>query len=226
MASIGGPNIIEDGLVLYLDATNTRSYPGSGTTWNDLSGNSNNGTLVNGPTFNNSNNGSIVFDGVNDYVDCGNNAILNLNQHSICFWFFPKENAVKEVIYKARTASSSPGPYEIYQAGNRINYRLNFNSTPNTTQSGTILLTLNTWHYICATYDNITAKTYINNVLDINAAFTTVLTNSTGVLNIGAYTDARYPMLANITQVSIYNRALTADEILQNYNATKSRFGL
>jgi len=67
-----GPNIITDGLVLALDAANPRSYPGTGTSWNDLSGNGNNGTLVNGPTFNSDNNGSIVFDGVDDYINISN----------------------------------------------------------------------------------------------------------------------------------------------------------
>ena len=64
-----GPNIIKDGLVLTLDASSQRSYPGSGTTWYDLSGNGNNGTLTNGPTFDSGNGGSIVFDGTNDYVN-------------------------------------------------------------------------------------------------------------------------------------------------------------
>jgi len=65
------PRIITDGLVLCLDAGNPKSYPGSGTTWTDLSGNGNNGTLTNGPTYNSGNLGSLVFDGVNDYVNLG-----------------------------------------------------------------------------------------------------------------------------------------------------------
>ena len=72
MAFNYSPNIITDGLVLYLDAANTKSYPGSGTTWRDLSKSQLNGTLTNGPTFNSSNGGSIVFDGVDDYVNLGN----------------------------------------------------------------------------------------------------------------------------------------------------------
>ena len=63
-----GPKIVTNGLVLYLDAANKKSYPGSGTTWTDLSGNNNTGTLTNGPTFDSNNGGSIVFDGTNDYV--------------------------------------------------------------------------------------------------------------------------------------------------------------
>ena len=70
MATNGGPNIIEDGLVFAVDAANKKSYPGSGTTWADLAG-SNNGTLINGPTFDSGNGGSIVFDGTNDYSEMG-----------------------------------------------------------------------------------------------------------------------------------------------------------
>lgn len=73
-----GPNIVTDGLVLYLDAANTKSYPGSGTTWNDLSGNGNNGTLINGYIFNSIGNGNLVFDGSNDYVNINAQTLLIL----------------------------------------------------------------------------------------------------------------------------------------------------
>ena len=63
------PRIVTDGLVLLLDAGNTKSYPGTGTTWTDISRNGNNGTLTNGPTFDSANGGSLVFDGVDDYVN-------------------------------------------------------------------------------------------------------------------------------------------------------------
>lgn len=71
MSAFGGPNIIEDGLVLYLDAGNRKSYPGSGTTWFDISGYKSTGILTNGPTFNSSSLGSLVFDGINNYVNFG-----------------------------------------------------------------------------------------------------------------------------------------------------------
>lgn len=70
MAYRNGPKIITDGLVLCLDAAGTKSYPGNGTTWTDLSGNGNNGTLINGPTFSSDNGGSLVFDGSNEWVAC------------------------------------------------------------------------------------------------------------------------------------------------------------
>jgi len=222
----GGPSIVTNGLILNLDAANPKSYVSGSTTWNDVSRSGLSGTLVNGPTFNTGSGGSIVFDGTDDYVNCGNSTLFNLNQHSICFWFYPKQTAIKEIIYKAGTSISNPGPYEVFQFNNNIAYRLSNNANPSSTQVGTVPLTLNRWHYISATYDNITMKTYINNTLDINTAFTTILLNTTGALNIGAYIDAQYPMLANLALVQVYNRALSAQEVLQNYNATKGRFGL
>jgi hypothetical protein len=78
MAGNVAPNTVTNGLVLYLDAGNTNSYPGTGTSWRDISGNSNNGTLTNGPTFNSANLGSIVLDGTDDYVNCGNNSSINI----------------------------------------------------------------------------------------------------------------------------------------------------
>ena len=84
MAGIVAPNIVTDGLVLYLDAANTKSYASGSTAWNDLVG-INNGTLVNGPTFNSANGGSIVFDGSNDYVSTTYNAVLT--NFTFCAWF-------------------------------------------------------------------------------------------------------------------------------------------
>ena len=218
--------IVTDGLVLCLNASDRNSYVSGSTTWNDVSGRGNNGTLTNGPTFNSLNGGNIVFDGSDDYVNCGNNTSLNLNKHTICFWFYPKGTTTKEIIVKSNDSNNGVGPYEVFQNGGKIWYRLNYNSNPNTTITGGINYNVNQWNYIVATYDNINMKTYINTVLDINTSFTQILTNSTGDLCVGAYADAQYPLNADISIVTIYNRALTALEVQQNYNATKSRFGI
>ncbi len=93
----GGPSIVTNGLILNLDAANPKSYVSGSTTWNDVSRSGLSGTLVNGPTFNTGSGGSIVFDGTDDYVNCGNSTLFNLNQHSICFWFYPKQTAIKEI---------------------------------------------------------------------------------------------------------------------------------
>jgi hypothetical protein len=95
MALSHSPRIVTDGLVLCLDAANKRSYPGAGTTWIDLTANKNNGTLVNGPTFDSANGGSIVFDGTNDRVDCGaTNAIIGNNPAAVSLitWFKTDNN--------------------------------------------------------------------------------------------------------------------------------------
>ena len=71
MAVLNGPGIITSGLISALDAADRNSYPGSGTTWTDISGNNNNGTLTNGPTFSSTNGGAIVLDGADDYINTG-----------------------------------------------------------------------------------------------------------------------------------------------------------
>jgi hypothetical protein len=87
MAFIHSPKIVTSGLVLCLDAANKLSYPGTGTSWYDLSGNANTGTLTNGPTFSVANMGSIVFDGVDDYVNIPNNSSFNVTDNiSVEMW--------------------------------------------------------------------------------------------------------------------------------------------
>ena len=83
MATNGGPNIIEDGLVFAVDATNKKSYPGSGTTWTDLAGN-NIGTLTNSPTFDSGNGGNLVFDGTDDYTQF--NQSISLTEATFIAW--------------------------------------------------------------------------------------------------------------------------------------------
>ncbi len=94
MAHFHSPRIITDGLVLALDAANQKSYPGSGTTWSDLSGNGNNGTLTNGPTFDSGNNGSIIFDGVDDYITTGTtpSQLQGNPSFTVSGWFYRNAN--------------------------------------------------------------------------------------------------------------------------------------
>ena len=109
------PKIITNGLVLYLDAGNSLSYPGSGTIWTDLSRSQVSGSLLNGPTYNSANNGSIVFDGSNDYVDCGNNSSLNApDEITLSAWINGTYNAPGEyaVIGKGGVAGHHFGVYQ------------------------------------------------------------------------------------------------------------------
>jgi hypothetical protein len=213
-----GPSIIKDGLVLYLDAANTKSYPTTGTTWSDLSGNGNNGTLINGPTFSSENGGSIVFDGGNDIVTTtifsGRNpstdpftveAILKSDTLSgTRMWIDASANGTNQRFY----SSLDDG------GGNPLGIQASAwnDSTPTSTA------------YIHQTIvmDGNTARSYRNGVATYTKAYTSY--TLPGPINIGGR--AGFPWLGKISNIRIYNRELTASEILQNYNATKSRYGL
>ena len=112
MATDYNPSIVTDGLVLCVDAANTKSYPGSGTTWTDISSKGNNGTLTNGPTFSSGNGGAIVFDGTNDYVDFGSQ-VANLSTSTISFWIKLQNNDSRNYVIQSYTANSNNGAMDI-----------------------------------------------------------------------------------------------------------------
>ena len=226
----GGVNIVTDGLVLYLDAANTKSYPGSGTTWTDVSRGGNNGTLTNGPTFNSGNGGSIVFDGTNDFVNCGN--ILNYTSQNFTFscWVF---------INSLLTNAGGQGPILFYKGSYRnngyynqigqngqINFITNTNPDVNTTTLPGTIVAGNTYN-ITFTRNGASVRVYINGVdLTSGAGVHTTIPSSTANFNIASYNQGQ--IVANIRMYNFlnYNKALTPQEVLQNYNATKNRFGL
>jgi hypothetical protein len=217
--------IVTDGLVLNLDAGFTPSYPKNGTTWYDISLSGNNGTLTNGPTFNSDNGGSIVFDGADDYVSISE----NINPSNITLEFFYKALISSSYEYLISNARDCCGTYNGYEL--RINRRspeFQIWNSVNSRVIGTSTL-INQIYHISATYDGSQLKIYQNGVL-------TGTSNST--LGIGSppsynlavggmgYRPAQYNLTGNIYVGRVYNRALSADEVLQNYNAQKGRFGL
>jgi hypothetical protein len=211
------PRIVSNGLVLYLDAANPKSYSGSGTTWSDLSGNGNNGTLTNGPTFDSSNNGSIVFDGVNDFV-----ALPSINTNSnftLNFWTKRSSNSTPTLF----SGNNTSGYLQIRNGDTAISFVKSIIAELGNFGSSTAT-TLNLIYNILITKSGTTFSAYVNgdfkNTLTVTETFTTT-SPSLGInsFNIEPYT-------GNIYQFSVYNRALTAAEVLQNYNATKGRYGL
>jgi len=213
MGISGGPDIVQDGLVLELDAADKNSYPGSGTTWRDLSGNANNGTLTNGPTFNTGSAGSIVFDGVDDYVigDTPVNVDLN-NNVSVCVVF--KFNAFTPINPRIMELRDSTYSIQILRDGEQTNSICTKNSK---FQGGT---TASYW------FQPIVNTIYILNVVWI--PFNVGVGSQTNKLTLGVrggFNSTTW-LNGNIYNIQIYNRALSSTEILQNYNATKTRFGL
>jgi hypothetical protein len=225
MGAYAGPEIVESGLVLALDAANPKSYPGSGTTWTDLSGNGNNGTLVNGVGYNSDNLGSLSFDGVNDSVDCGNNSSLSVgNNITANAWFYVNSTSVYQPIVSKVVSDGSLG-WEV--ANSSGTFRTTFRPTATQINLSVGSLSVGNWYMGTMTFDNTTARLYLNGVQ--TGSTTTggpVTLNSTQPLQIGTRGIPSNWYNGNISQVSIYNRALTAQEIQQNYNALKGRFGL
>jgi hypothetical protein len=228
MSAFGGPNIIDDGLVLYLDAGNRKSYPGSGTTWFDKSGRGNNGTLINGPTFNTGELGSVVFDGTNDYVDLGvTNLSTTLSSLTLNVFLKIIKLNTKQAIISSYTSSPQGGWGIELLANNTLNFFGFSNTTTFTDVQTPQTYTLNQILNICCVFGNSTFIIYVNGVQSgLKPGVSTIYRTSTIRLGITPLAAALIPFQGNMYQTSIYNRALSAQEVLQNYNATKGRFNL
>ena len=230
---------VTDNLVLSLDAANIKSYIGSGTTWSDLSGNGNNGTLTNGPTFNSANGGSIVFDGTNDYVDTSVK-LFNTSQFSVGFWINVSSYTGPYIAGAvgnsfAGVFGPTAGPYQgqtnTFSAG--IQITAGSNAIGTIQQSG---FSTNTWYYYFCVYDGTQVgdsgrlKLWLNAIqysLSFDATVPSTPYNNNTLTKIGYGFSANYPYFnGRIANLTYYNRALSASEILQNYNSNKSRFGL
>ena len=223
----GGVNIVTNGLVLYLDASNTKSYVSGSTIWNDVSRSGNNGTLVNGPTFNSGNGGSIVFDGSNDYVKPPNSTILQLTNFTLSSWVRINVQNINQFIIDTSTSLANGLGYSYrIKTDNKIRF---WAYDANNPLDSTTIISPNIWYNILVTYNN-TSKIqsiYINGVFNVSNTHTNSFVVSTvtnlqigGSLVLGGYING------NIAQTSIYNRELSPQEVLQNFNATRTRFGL
>ncbi len=231
MAGSVGPNIIEEGLVFYVDAANKESYPGSGTTWTDLAGN-NNGTLINGPTFDSGNGGSINFDGSNDHIDFGDFDNTQVSSAiTLSIWFNAYYSNLKLLI--GNGGGWSAGGFCMFMYRNGVRFELQ--------GTGKKALDIPTsffgqWQNMVGTWENGgLMRGYVNGSQVVTTSgITTISSNSnTGYLRMGGKgNNPGAPGLGtgyangNIALTQIYNKALSADEITQNYNALKGRFGL
>jgi hypothetical protein len=229
MAGTIAPNIITDGLVLYLDAANTKSYVSGSTTWNDMSGFSNNGTLVNGPTFSSANGGSIVFDGVDDTATIPYNVSLDpTTAITIEAWCYPTDLTTVQFqeLYRKDAAPGRQlfsfqeyGTILAFGTWTTIYNELDVSIAPSSY--------VNRWNQFTATYTSGYKAIYANSTLIGSLNIITgslVQGNATGY--IGSNKGLSEFFKGNYPSLKIYNRALSASEVLQNYNATKTRFGL
>lgn len=232
MSFSNGPTVVTNGLVLSLDAGDRNSYVSGSTTWFDLAG-TNNGTLTNGPTFNTGSGGSIVFDGVDDYVRIPYNSSLNPDSITVSAWI----NRNQVVNYShfiglpvSNTTWNPPYmPYgiEYIETSNTMSFTLGFTDNSFTYTYVNLPFGNNQWFNFTGTYDKANVKIYINGVLSTTRAETKTMYQSTSDYYIGTInSSAQYPLNGRIGSNQVYNRALSASEVLQNYNALKGRFGL
>ena len=217
MAIKHSPRIVTDGLVAHYDAANTKSYPGSGTAWKDLSGKGNNGTIYHSPSFSNDNAGKFNFD-TSDYVDCGN--ILSQTAYTKSVWFRP-ESATRNII--SGYGGSGTGQHAFWMANTdnilRAGHRGAWTTVSHTVPSGDML---NQWWNGAVTYNNSTGWVLYLNGVQVDTDSDTADPNGSGVL-IGRYGSGNW-FDGDIAEVLIYDRAITAAEVLQNYQALKERY--
>jgi hypothetical protein len=227
--------IITENLVLNLDAGNPLSYPGTGTTWTDLTTNGNNGTLINGPTFDSANGGSIVFDGTNDYINLGN--ILNFertDEFSISTWINVSSLTNYGMIL-CKMDINQKGYFLYFEPTGAIGFCLR--NTFNTNEILTFTqntISLNNWVNICVTYNGNSLASgvifYLNNINQTNTVSKDLLSASiinTSNNSIGSRINFNNGYVnGKISIVTVYNKELSATEVLQNFNATKNRYGL
>lgn len=219
-----GPTINSSGLVLYLDASNPNSYPGSGNTWTDLSGNGNNATLVNSPAYSTDANGCISFNGSNNYATIPyNNFMTTPTSTTINVWYNPSSSGGgQHMVAYAKTGWIG---YVIYPFGAVYSGTVGSN---NFDKSISPSLSLNRWYMITFVInrENSLYNLYSNGVLNQTGSISHPVISNNASLHIGARQGPDSYYSGKISQLSYYNRALSSEEIRQNYNALKYRFGL
>lgn len=227
-----GADIVRSGLVLHLDVANVKSYPGTGTAWNDLSGSGNNGTLVNGVAYNAANNGSIVFDGVDDYASAGNLGSF-FTQGTISYWmnssavvsyrntFSTHYLGVNVGIRFEQYSSSSPfGGFNVIIGNDGGTYSFH-------DYSPGAILTQNAWYNVVLVWNTSTNNVvgYLNGIQKFNSTHTYWATTLPSI-SIGSGFDSSRFFAGKISNTAIYSKALTSLEIKQNFEALRGRYGI
>jgi hypothetical protein len=214
------PNIVTSGLVLNLDAGFTPSYPRTGTSWFDISGNANTGTLVNGPTYSSDGGGSISFDGTDDYISLPINSSFNTPSITFEVWANLNSTASRHILMLNWQGNS------LEVNADRSVVMFNYSSAGQVGASTSAsIFNWGSWTHFVGVYDNSSQslKTYINGVLQATTTSVPSTIYSVGVHKI-AGTDYSLGILGNVAAARHYNRALSATEILQNYYAGLQRF--
>ena len=239
----GTPRMVTDGLVLCLDAANVKSYPGSGTTWTDLSPTVASGSLINGPIFQSTLNGSIWFDSTNDYIPT--NITSTYPILTLAAWVYSakqtpitEQQIISKNYYWATSTDSWPCTLGIFASGTGSFFTITNGTTYQISTGGaqaTGSIQFNNWSYIVGTYDKTNVRMYVNGTLTQTVSYTQNI-NYSGSLSLpwtigrsagqqGGGIGGTYST-GSVAIAQIYNRALSTAEVLQNFEATRERFGV
>ena len=216
-------DVVRDGLVLWLDANDKTSYPGTGTVWRDLSLESVDGTLVNGPTFNSDNGGSVVFDGINDKATTLSNYVFGTGSFTISAWFKPNGSQINNASILSLASAQSTANWQLSFRYDNLGFFLDITTLISSTYKAN-----DTWTNVNFVRESTSSngfKIYINGVLNTTATVTNDLSDLVGY-NLAVNRGNNAFFNGNISNTLIYNRALSAQEVVQNFNAIKPRFGI
>ena len=224
--------IVSDGLVFNMDAANRACYPQTGTTVTDTTHN-NIGTLSS-TTFESTNNGVFNFDGVDDHItyptDLDNiNRPGVTNQITLEAWTYTITFNNDYEKFISRRTSATPLPYLLgfnLVSLNKYEFYLSGTSGYGSQLLSSTDVTLNEWVHVVGTSDNTTRKIYLNGQLDNSGAYSSGIYSTNIGLEIGAQMNNQYNYNGKLGSVRIYDRALSATEVLHNYNALRGRFGV
>ena len=221
MATFYNPTLVVDGCVFAIDAANSKSYSGSGLTVNGLVGGIG-GTLVNGVGFTSSNNGSFIFDGTNDWIDVPSNSSFAFNNFTMSAWFKSSDKSR----YNDIISRYSLGIVKVLFYSEITNGRLTFEVGSDRLVDTSSDIVNGFWNYVTARRSSGNLEVFING---IRSNF--IVSTSNGFIDADRWRIGTSNAVAdfancNIAQIQIYNRALSATEILQNFNALRGRYGV
>jgi hypothetical protein len=219
-----GPAVVQNGLVLNVDAVNIKSYPGSGTTWTDLSGNAFNGTLTNSPTYNAS--GSFSFNGTTQFITFGDNLDLIGSDISGSIWvnLTSFDASFSPLIDKLATA----GNYRFFvNAAGQIGFGIRGAGNVYEAIATPSAILTGAWYNLAFTFQGTVISIYVNGTIQTSGTLATITRADTAShLKIG-YSDNNARFLNGlVSQAQLYNRALSATEVLQNFVALRGRYGI
>lgn len=215
------PGLVTNGLSMLLDANNSASYPGSGATWFDLSGNSADQTLVGAPTYTAGSPSYFSFDGVSQYSTGSTPFVLPPNTYTKMAWFQITLGADNNIV------SSDTGGHYMFFGGTSTLWAGNSNITPYVTGFGSATsFNSGTWYCATVVFTDPQIYLYVNGVQnDFDPTYSSGGHPGNGSVNLACYGPGGNLLNGSIAEVYCYGRALTAAEVLQNFNATKNKYG-